>query len=557
MGKIDFEIAQKVNLKPVIDIAEKCGLAREDLYLFGSNMGKVLPSASDKLKTRNNGKLILISAMTPTPSGEGKSTTTIGLSMALNRLGHKSVVAIREPSLGPCFGIKGGAAGGGWSQVLPMEEINLHFTGDLHATTSANNLLAAMIDNHLHHQNKLGFDPRTISWRRVIDMNDRSLRKVVVGLGGPTDGIPRETGFDVTVASEIMAVLCLAEDVSDLKERLGKIVIGYSFSGEPITAAHLKAHGAMGALLKHAIHPNIVQTIEGTPALIHGGPFANIAHGCSSVIATKLALKLSDYCVTEAGFGFDLGGEKFIDIKCRIAGLRPDCVVLVATTKALKHHAGISTEIIHQENFDAINEGCKNLFRHIENVRSFGLPVVVAVNRFENDYDSEIEEIIRLCKEKSVVAVISNVWAEGSKGGVKLAEAVIAESQKGNADFHFLYENKISLEEKIKAIAIKIYGAKEVVFMPAARKVLSQAKSQNLCHLPVCMAKTQYSFSDNPKLLNAPDNFTIEVREARICAGAGYVVALTGQIMTMPGLPANPAAENIDITEQGDITGLF
>jgi formate--tetrahydrofolate ligase len=550
MGREDYEIAQQIKLKPISDVAKQALLFEDDLYKVGPYMAKVMPTAEKRLATKPTGKLILVSAMTPTPAGEGKSTTTIGLAMALCRMGRSAVAALREPSLGPCFGKKGGAAGGGWSQVLPMEDINLHFTGDLHATAAAHNLLAAIIDNHLFHGNRLGIDPRSVTWRRVLDMNDRSLRNIVAGLGGHADGIPRETGFDVTVASEVMASLCLANNLEDLRTRLGRIIVAYRFDGSAVHASELKAHGAMAALLKHAVYPNLVQTTEGTPALIHGGPFANIAHGCSSVIATKLAMQMADYCVTEAGFGFDLGGEKFLNIKCRSAGLSPHCVVLVATVRALKYHGG-------GEDLEAMTKGFANLQRHIENVKLFGLPAIVAINRFSADQPEELEHALSLCRHHGIPSVISDVWAKGGAGGEALAGEVVRIASTDTSGFKPLYAPELSIEDKIKTVVTSIYRGADVSFMPAARKILQKVRDLDLSHLPVCMAKTQYSFSDNSKLIGAPERFSVEVRDARISAGAGFIVALTGQIMTMPGLPASPAAEGIDVEADGTITGLF
>ena len=552
----DIEIAQSVEMKPITEIAAKAGV--EDKYLdqYGKYKAKVdlsLLRESD----RENGKLILVTAITPTPAGEGKTTTTIGLADGLSRIGKNTCVALREPSLGPVFGIKGGAAGGGWAQVVPMEDINLHFTGDFHAIGAANNLLAAMLDNHIYQGNALNIDPRRITWKRCVDMNDRQLRYVTDGLGGRVNGVPREDGYDITVASEIMAVLCLSSSIEDLKARLGRIIVGYTYNEEPVTASQLKAEGAMAALLKDALSPNLVQTLEGTPAFVHGGPFANIAHGCNSVTATRMAMKLSDYAVTEAGFGADLGAEKFLDIKCRFAGLKPSAVVIVATVRALKMHGGLPKTALGEENLEALEKGIPNLLRHVSNIKNvYKLPSVVAVNRFPTDTDAEIELIINRCRELGVTVVLSTVWAEGSKGGEELAREVVRLCEEEN-DFSFCYEDADSLETKIEKIVTRVYGGKGVTFLPAAKKQLDRLTELGFGTAPVCMAKTQYSFSDDATKLGAPEDFTVTVRNVKISAGAGFVVALTGDIMTMPGLPKVPAAERIDVDENGKISGLF
>ncbi|MBQ3099860.1 MAG: formate--tetrahydrofolate ligase [Clostridia bacterium] len=552
----DIEIAQSVEMKPITEIAAKAGV--EDKYLdqYGKYKAKVdlsLLRESD----RENGKLILVTAITPTPAGEGKTTTTIGLADGLSRIGKNTCVALREPSLGPVFGIKGGAAGGGWAQVVPMEDINLHFTGDFHAIGAANNLLAAMLDNHIYQGNALNIDPRRITWKRCVDMNDRQLRYVTDGLGGRVNGVPREDGYDITVASEIMAVLCLSSSIEDLKARLGRIIVGYTYNEEPVTASQLKAEGAMAALLKDALSPNLVQTLEGTPAFVHGGPFANIAHGCNSVTATRMAMKLSDYAVTEAGFGADLGAEKFLDIKCRFAGLKPSAVVIVATVRALKMHGGLPKPALGEENLEALEKGIPNLLRHVSNIKNvYKLPSVVAVNRFPTDTDAEIELIINRCRELGVNVVLSTVWADGGKGGEELAREVVRLCEEEN-DFSFCYEDADSLETKIEKIVTRVYGGKDVAFLPAAKKQLDRLTELGFGSAPVCMAKTQYSFSDDATKLGAPEDFTVTVRNVKISAGAGFVVALTGDIMTMPGLPKVPAAERIDVDENGKISGLF
>ena len=553
----DIEIAQQCQMKPITEIADKAGIDRKYLEQYGNYKAKIDLSLV-KENTKPNGKLILVTAITPTAAGEGKTTTTIGLADGMARIGKNVCVALREPSLGPVFGVKGGAAGGGYAQVVPMEDINLHFTGDFHAIGAANNLLAAMLDNHIHQGNALGIDTRRITWKRCVDMNDRQLRFVTDGLGGRINGVPREDGFDITVASEIMAVLCLASDITDLKNRLSNIIVGYTFNEEPVTAGQLNAAGAMAALLKDAIKPNLVQTLEGNPALVHGGPFANIAHGCNSVTATKLALKLGDYAITEAGFGADLGAEKFLDIKCRMAGLTPSAVVMVATVRALKMHGGLDKKALSEENLEALEKGIPNLLRHVSNIKNvYKLPCVVAVNRFPTDTDNEINFIIEKCKDLGVNVVLSNVWAEGGKGGEEMAREVVRLCEEEKGDFTFSYELDGSIEEKIDAIVKNVYGGDGVVLTPNAKKQAQKLTEMGFGNCPICMAKTQYSFSDDPTKLGAPNGFTVTVRNLKISAGAGFIVALTGDIMTMPGLPKAPAAERIDIDENGKITGLF
>ncbi|HOO22740.1 MAG TPA: formate--tetrahydrofolate ligase [Clostridia bacterium] len=553
--KSDIEIAQSVKLLPINAVAERAGIDEKHLEYYGRYKAKV-----DLSLLNNNkkfGKLILVTAITPTPAGEGKTTTTIGLADGLARIGKKVIAALREPSLGPVFGVKGGAAGGGYAQVVPMEDINLHFTGDFHAIGAANNLLAAMLDNHIHQGNALGIDMRKITWRRCVDMNDRQLRNIVDGLGGKADGVPREDGFDITVASEIMAILCLSTSIKDLKERLAKIIVGYTYDDKPVTCGDLKAAGAMAALLKDAIKPNLVQTLEGTPAFVHGGPFANIAHGCNSVTATRLALSLADYAVTEAGFGADLGAEKFLDIKCRYAHLLPSAVVIVATIRALKMHGGVAKSELNAENTDALIKGLPNLLRHVDNIRNrYHLPAVVALNRFPADTDAEIALVTEQCKKLGVNVVLSTVWADGGKGGTALAEEVVRLSEAENK-FDFLYDVNDTIENKINTIVTKIYGGTGIEISAQAKKQIALIRSLGYDKLPICMAKTQYSFSDNPALLGAPQNFTVTVKNIRLSAGAGFIVALTGDIMTMPGLPKVPAAENIDVDDNGIITGLF
>ncbi|MBE6553294.1 MAG: formate--tetrahydrofolate ligase [Ruminococcaceae bacterium] len=553
----DIEIAQSVEMKPIVDIAKVAGIEDNYLEQYGKYKAKVDYSLLKDSK-RADGKLILVTAITPTPAGEGKTTTTIGLADGLSRIGKNVMVALREPSLGPVFGIKGGAAGGGWAQVVPMEDINLHFTGDFHAIGAANNLLAAMLDNHIYQGNALNIDPRRITWKRCVDMNDRQLRFVTDGLGGRVNGVPREDGYDITVASEIMAVFCLASSITDLKERLSRIVVAYTYDEKPVTAGQLGAVGAMAALLKDALKPNLVQTLEGTPAFVHGGPFANIAHGCNSVIATRMAMKLGDYAVTEAGFGADLGAEKFLDIKCRMAGLTPSAVVMVATIRALKMHGGVAKTELGTENLEALEKGLPNLLRHVSNIRNvYKLPCVVAVNRFPTDTDAEVELVIRKCRELGVNTVLSTVWAEGGKGGEALAREVVRLCEEERGDFSFSYELDCTIEEKIEAIVKKVYGGAGVSFLPAAKKQIAQLTALGFDRCPVCMAKTQYSFSDDPTKPGAPEGFTVTVRNVKISAGAGFVVALTGDIMTMPGLPKVPAAEKIDVDENGKISGLF
>lgn len=553
----DIEIARQCKMQPIEEIAKKIGLDKDEIETYGKYKAKVDLSLL-KDESRKNGKLVLVTAITPTPAGEGKTTTTIGLADGLSKIGKKTCVALREPSLGPVFGVKGGAAGGGYAQVVPMEDINLHFTGDFHAIGAANNLLAAMLDNHIQQGNALGIDVRKITWKRCVDMNDRQLRFIVNGLGGKANGVPREDGFDITVASEIMAIFCLATSITDLKERLGKMIVAYTYDDKPVTAADLKAVGAMTALLKDAFKPNLVQTLEGTPAFIHGGPFANIAHGCNSVIATKLALKTADYAITEAGFGADLGAEKFFDIKCRAAGLVPDAVVIVATVRALKMHGGMDKKQLAEENSDALKKGIPNLLRHVSNVKNvYGLACAVAINRFPTDTDKEIESIIDECKKEGVNVVLSEVWAKGGDGAIELAEEVVSLCEKGESNFRYAYDAESSIEEKIGEIVKKVYGGKGVSFTPNAKKQLAQLKASGFEKLPVCIAKTQYSFSDDPALIGAPKDFTITVRNLKVSAGAGFIVALTGDILTMPGLPKVPAAENIDVDEEGNITGLF
>ena len=553
----DIEIAQQCEMKPITEIAAKAGIDPDAVEPYGKYKAKINTSFLNG-KERENGKLILVTAITPTPAGEGKTTTTIGLADGLSRIGKNVVAALREPSLGPVFGVKGGAAGGGYAQVVPMEDINLHFTGDFHAIGAANNLLAAMLDNHIQQGNELGIDVRKITWRRCVDMNDRQLRYVLDGLGGRTNGVPREDGYDITVASEIMAVFCLASSMTDLKERLARIVVGYTFDDKPVTAGDLKAVGAMAALLKDALKPNLVQTLEGTPVFVHGGPFANIAHGCNSVIATRTALKLGDYVVTEAGFGADLGAEKFLDIKCRMAGLQPDAVVVVATVRALKMHGGLSKKELNTEDLGALEKGIPNLLRHVSNIKNvYQLPCVVAVNRFPTDTDAEISFIIEKCRELGVNTILSTVWADGGKGGEDLAREVVRLCEEEQGNFTFSYDVNDSIEKKIRAITQKIYGGKDISILPAAKKQIRTLKDLGFGNLPVCIAKTQYSFTDDPKILGAPDDFIVSVKEVKVSAGAGFVVVLTGDIMTMPGLPKHPAAENIDVDENGVISGLF
>lgn len=555
--KTDIQIAQEAVLEPVAKIAEKLKIPEEDLEMYGKYKAKISDEYLDKIKNRQNGKLILVTAINPTPAGEGKTTTSVGLGQAFGKLGKKAVIALREPSLGPCFGVKGGAAGGGRAQVVPMEDLNLHFTGDFHAVTSANNLLAAMLDNHIQQGNELGIDTRTVVWKRCLDMNDRALRNIVIGLGAKTDGFVREDHFIITVASEIMAILCLADDMKDLKQRLGRIVVAYNYEGNPVTAADLKAVGAMAALLKDALKPNLIQTLEHTPAIVHGGPFANIAHGCNSVRATKVALKMADYVITEAGFGADLGAEKFFDIKCRMAGLKPDAAVLVATVRALKYNGGVAKADLGQENMEALKRGIVNLEKHIENLKKYQVPVVVTLNSFITDTENETGFVKQFCEERDCEFAISRVWEKGGEGGIELAEKVLETLENKESHFKVLYENDLPLQDKIETVAREIYGAEGVNYEPAARKQLKQLEEMGFSGFPVCMAKTQYSLSDDPALLGRPSGFKINVREAYVSAGAGFVVVLTGAVMTMPGLPRNPAAYNIDVDDSGVITGLF
>ena len=544
-------------MEPIVKVAAQLGVTEDDLELYGKYKAKLTDEYIDSLKDRPDGRLILVTAINPTPAGEGKTTTSVGLGQAFGKLGKKAVIALREPSLGPCFGIKGGAAGGGYAQVVPMEDLNLHFTGDFHAITSANNLLAALLDNHIQQGNALQIDTRQIVWKRCLDMNDRVLRNVVVGLGKKTDGVVREDHFVITVASEIMAILCLAENMKDLKERLARIVVAYNYAGEPVTAGELQAVGAMAALLKDALKPNLIQTLEHTPALVHGGPFANIAHGCNSVRATRAALKMADYCITEAGFGADLGAEKFFDIKCRMSGLKPDAVVLVATIRALKYNGGVAKEELSAENLDALKKGIVNLEKHIENLQKYGVPVVVTLNSFITDTAAETDYVRAFCEERGCEFALSEVWAKGGEGGIALAEKVLKTLETKKSDFRVLYEDALPLEDKIRKVATEIYGAGSVSFSSAAKKQLKTITDMGFGELPVCMAKNQYSLSDDPKLLGRPQGFELSVREAYVSAGAGFVVVLTGDVMTMPGLPKKPAAYGIDVNEAGVITGLF
>lgn len=555
--KTDIQIAQEAQMLPIKEVAANAGITEDDLELYGKYKAKLSEDFWDKIKDNPDGKLVLVTAINPTPAGEGKTTTSVGLGQAFAKLDKKAIIALREPSLGPCFGIKGGAAGGGYAQVVPMEDLNLHFTGDFHAITSANNLLAAMLDNHIQQGNALQIDPRQVVWKRCVDMNDRVLRNIVVGLGNKMDGMVREDHFVITVASEIMAILCLADDLQDLKRRLGRIIVAYNFNGDPVTADDLQATGAMTALLKDAIKPNLIQTLEHTPALVHGGPFANIAHGCNSVRATKMALKMADIAITEAGFGADLGAEKFMDIKCRKAGLKPDAVVLVATVRALKYNGGVAKVDLAEENLDALKKGIVNLEKHIENIQKFGVPVIVTLNSFITDTDAENEYIRQFCEERGCEFALSEVWEKGGEGGIALAEKVLNTLENKESHFHTLYEDELSLKEKIEKISKKIYGADGVVYEPAAQKQIAKIEAMGFGELPICMAKNQYSFSDDAKKLGRPENFDIHIREVYVDAGAGFVVALTGSVMTMPGLPKVPAANNIDVSEDGKITGLF
>lgn len=555
--KTDIQIAQEAEMSHIRDVAASIGIKEDDLELYGKYKAKLSDDLYDKIKDNPDGKLVLVTAINPTPAGEGKTTTTVGLGEAFAKMNKKAIIALREPSLGPCFGIKGGAAGGGYAQVVPMEDLNLHFTGDFHAITSANNLLAALLDNHIQQGNALGIDPRQVVWKRCVDMNDRNLRNIVVGLGNKTDGMVREDHFVITVASEIMAILCLAEDIKDLKARLGRIIVAYNFQGDPVTADDLQATGAMTALLKDAIKPNLIQTLEHTPALVHGGPFANIAHGCNSVRATRMALKLADITITEAGFGADLGAEKFMDIKCRMSGLKPDAVVLVATVRALKYNGGVPKDQLSDENLEALAKGIVNLEKHIENIQKYDVPVVVTLNSFVTDTDAENEYIRRFCEERGCEFALSEVWEKGGEGGIALAEKVLETLENKESHFHPLYEDGLSLQEKIETISKEIYGARGVIFEPKAAKQLAKIEAMGFGNMPVCMAKNQYSLSDDAKKLGRPTDFDIHIREAYVSAGAGFVVALTGAVMTMPGLPKVPAANNIDVTEDGQITGLF
>ena len=554
--KSDVEIAQEATMKPIVKVAEELNIAEEELELYGKYKAKVSLKSWEKIKNRPDGKLILVTAINPTPAGEGKTTTTVGLGDAIRKLNKKVVIALREPSLGPCFGVKGGAAGGGYAQVVPMEDINLHFTGDFHAITSAHNLLAAVIDNHIHQGNELNIDPRKITWRRVVDLNDRALRSIICGLGGTANGVPRETGFDITVASEMMAILCLAKDLDDMKERIGKIIVGYTYDGTPIKASDLNVTGALTLLFKDAIKPNLVQTLENTPAFVHGGPFANIAHGCNSVMATKFALKLADVVVTEAGFGADLGAEKFLNIKCRFAGFKPDAVVVVATVRALKMHGGMAKNELTAENMTALADGLANLTKHIDNMHKFGLPTVVAINAFPTDTEKELLFVKEKCEAMGAEVAVSKVWEQGGTGGIVLAEKVLEASNK-KSNFNYIYDEKDEIKVKIKKIAQEIYGATDVTYTVAAEKTITELTDLGFTDTPICMAKTQYSLSDDMAKLGCPKDFNITVRELRIAAGAGFIVAITGNILTMPGLPKVPAAERMDITNEGKIVGLF
>lgn len=559
MSKIpsDIDIAKASNIKPIFEIAHEAGLAEDELELYGKYKAKVSLDVLERYEDKPDGKLILVTAINPTPAGEGKTTTNIGLSMGLNKIGKKAITALREPSLGPSFGIKGGAAGGGYSQVIPMEDINLHFTGDLHAITSAHNLLSALLDNHVHQGNSLNIDTRNITWKRVLDMNDRALRNIVVGLGGRTQGVPREDGFDITVASEIMAILCLATSLKDLKARLGRMIVGYNYDKQPVTCDDLEATGALSILLKDAIKPNLVQTLENTPALIHGGPFANIAHGCNSVMATKLALKLGEYTVTEAGFGADLGAEKFFNIKSRYANLTPDCAVVVATIRALKNHGGVKKADLNEENLKALEDGYANLKKHVENVAKFNVPAVVAINKFPTDTEKEIELLFEKCKLDGIDVVLSDVWAKGGEGGIDLAKKVVEVVEKGEANFSPLYSENETIKVKIERIAKEIYGAKGVEYTKACEKQIKEIEALGYDKLPICMAKTPLSLSDDPTLKGRPENFHITVRQIKVSNGAGFLVALTGNVMTMPGLPKKPAANNMYLSDEGEISGLF
>lgn len=555
--KSDIEIAREANMQPIQTVAEKLDITADELDLYGKYKAKLTDELWERIKDRPDGKLVLVTAINPTPAGEGKTTTTVGLGQAMDKIGKKAIIALREPSLGPCFGLKGGAAGGGYAQVVPMDDLNLHFTGDFHAITSANNLLAAMLDNHIQQGNKLNIDPKQIVWKRCVDMNDRVLRNITVGLGRKVDGVTREDHFIITVASEIMAILCLADNMKDLKERLGRIIVAYTYEGKPVTAKEIKAVGAMAALLKDAIRPNMIQTLENTPALVHGGPFANIAHGCNSVRATKTALKLADYTITEAGFGADLGAEKFLDIKCRMADLKPDAVVLVATVRALKYNGGVKKEDLSEENLDALKAGIVNLEKHIENIAKFGVPCVVTLNEFVTDSEAELAYVKEFCEARGCEFALSKVWEKGGEGGIELAQKVIDTIENKESNFHYLYENELSIVEKIETIAKEIYGAGEVIIEPAAKQQIARIESLGFGSMPVCMAKNQYSLSDDKTILGRPEVFPIHIRDVYVSAGAGFVVAITGTIMTMPGLPKVPAAEGIDVNDDGQITGLF
>lgn len=555
--KNDIEIAQSAIMKPIVEIAEKIGLKDDDIELYGKYKSKISLDVLKRENTKKDGKLILVTAINPTPAGEGKSTVTVGLGQAFNKLNKNAIIALREPSLGPVFGVKGGAAGGGYSQVVPMEDINLHFTGDMHAITAANNLLSAAIDNHIHQGNSLRIDQRRIIFKRVMDMNDRALRHIVVGMGGKPNGFPREDGFMITVASEIMAILCLSNSLMDLKERMGNILVAYNLDGEPVYCRELGVQGAMALLMKDAVKPNLVQTLENTPAIIHGGPFANIAHGCNSILATKMALKLGDYAITEAGFGADLGAEKFLDIKCRYGGLKPDCVVIVATIRALKHHGGASKEELSTPDVEKLSKGIGNLEKQIENIKKYGVPVVVAINKFITDSDEEIQYIQNFCNTLGVDVALTEVWEKGGEGGIPLAEKVLNTLEKGESKFKCLYEKELPIKEKMGIIAKEIYGANDVSYTNTAEKQIKDIEKLGLDKLPICIAKTQYSLSDNPKLLGKPENFSISVREVKVSSGAGFIVVLTGDVMTMPGLPKIPAANRMDILEDGTIEGLF
>ncbi|TYQ14805.1 UNVERIFIED_CONTAM: formate-tetrahydrofolate ligase [Acetivibrio alkalicellulosi] len=553
----DIQIAQSCKMEPISKIAQNLDILEDELEYYGRFKSKLTPALQNRINKNKDGKLILVTAINPTPAGEGKTTTTVGIGQAMSKIGQKAIIALREPSLGPVMGVKGGAAGGGYSQVVPMEDINLHFTGDMHAITAANNLLSAAIDNHIHQGNQLNIDPRQIVWKRALDMNDRALRNIVVGLGGKVNGMPREDGFLITVASEVMAILCLSSDITDLKNRLGKIIIGYSFDGSPVYSRDLNVHGAMALLLKDSIKPNLVQTLENTPALMHGGPFANIAHGCNSIIATKLALKLCDYCITEAGFGADLGAEKFFNIKCRYGDLKPDAAVLVATIRAIKYNGGVSKNDLSSPNVNALKKGFCNVEKHIENIRKFGVPVVVAINHFSSDSDEEIEYVKSKLKDMNIEYAFSEVFTKGGEGGKELAQKIVNITNTVKSNFKPLYELNTPIQQKIEIIAKEIYGASGVDYMPSAQKSIKKIESLGMDNLPICMAKTQYSISDNPSLLGRPEGFNITVREIRISAGAGFIVAITGDIMTMPGLPKTPSAEKIDIDDNGTIYGLF